>query len=233
MFVTSATDFSIIVRQILVSDRDLLTIVFLFALIFLSFAFALDRKKMLLLPSSLFSDKYYSQLTRESRLFQGFLFPCMAIFIILIQALALFVLLKLCVPYLARQLNSVILLTICIAAVFLNYLLVVSAIQFYTYLFDYKEDKIYYFSYHFFRQTTNTLLLFVFLLIFIYSPYPILVYIFIPFYVITFGIFFLKLIGINHGKQNLFLFFMYFCTLEILPYLWIAKSLYIIENQFL
>jgi hypothetical protein len=100
----------------------------------------------------------------------------------------------------------------------------------FTYLYDLKEERETYFSYRLFYQTSNNMLLFPLLIIATYTSFYHLFLVYIPLFLVNFMILTYRLFVLTSKKVHPFHFFIYFCTFEILPYLLIAKILFIIDS---
>lgn len=93
----------------------------------------------------------------------------------------------------------------------------------YTYLFDHHREYGDLHLYKFIFITSAAILLFPFLIVAQFSSKMVILVAYLPVFAVDFSLYFYKLMKINPRKINLFHFFIYFCTLEILPYLLLGK----------
>ena len=77
--------------------------------------------------------------------------------------------------------------------------------------------------YKFIFVTDAAILLFPFLILMQFTHHFFWIYCYIPLFLMLFVLYVYKLMKINPRQINLFNYFVYFCTLEILPYLLLAK----------
>lgn len=215
----------------LLHDSNWITGILVIILVLLAIIFALHRRKIILLLSSLFLSRYFSQLARESRIFTERVFLLDLSVIFLTQALFCYLLLKFYFPYTYSLLIPFVLFLVCVGAVIFDYLFKLLITYFFTYLFDYEEERVTYYSYKLFYLTLNSFILFIILALVVYTGCRSILLLYIPIFLITFSTMSFRLFVLNSKKINPFHFFIYFCTFEILPYLIVVKVLFLLEHQ--
>lgn len=99
---------------------------------------------------------------------------------------------------------------------FINYL--------YSVLFDHPKERYYINLYKFIFLTLAAMTLFPILIVVSFTGFFPLLYAYVPIFVVYVIVLIYKLLKINPRRINLFHFFLYFCTLEILPYVLLVKS---------
>lgn len=107
------------------------------------------------------------------------------------------------------------LLILYITKFFVNYV--------YSILFDHSKERYNINLYKFVFLTLAATTLFPILIIVFFTGYFPLLYTYVPVFVVYVMVLLYKLLKINPKRINLFQFFLYFCTLEILPYVWLVK----------
>lgn len=194
-------------------------------LLLFTLAMVLYRRKMNYLVRSLFSQRYYSLLMRESKVLEERIF-----LILLPMSLSVF---ALTASVLTQRYASAIiekLTFIGTFAMFLGIFIVLYFFKFicnvfYTYLFDHQKERYSLNLYKFVFVSDAAMFLMPFLLVGLFVGLNVWIYAYIPMAVCLFGLLLYKLMKINPKKINLFHFFLYFCTLEILPYLVLLKAI--------
>lgn len=217
-------------------DSDWITPILLLALILVTVLFTLYRRKYSLLLSSLYSSKYFKQLSHEGKIFQERIFLLDLLLILLAQSLLCYYFIKLFFPHIYDFYSTPPHFRIyffSLLFVVANYIFNSCMTLFFTYLYDIKEERSTYFSYKLFNQSITSLMALPIIICVAYTSwYPVLI-VFLFFFVVNFLIMGYRLFVLNVKKIQPFHFFIYFCTFEILPYLVILKILVVIENQVL
>ena len=206
-------------------NQNLATVILTIALIILTTLFAAYRNKVTLLLTSLFSQRHLSQLQREGKLANKDLFFWIQIIILIVQALFLFILLQFFFPKIFNILDPLLLYLILVVIVLVDYSLKKISNYFYMSLFEIQDEIPVYSLYKLFFNFTNSFLLMIILPLSLYSENWKLLFLYVPMFLTTFLVTSLKLFTINKIKLKIFHFFIYFCTLEILPYLVVLKLL--------
>lgn len=206
-------------------NHNLSTVILFISLILVTIIFVTYHQKFSLLFTSLFSQRHLSQLQREGKVANRNLFIWVHSIIFLIQALFIFVILDFYFPKVYNLINSNILYFIILGIVIVDLVLK----RFFSYVFfktfDYNDEFSLYKMYKMLFNFTNTILLMIIIPLSLYSNEWKLIWIYFPILIITFSITSFKIFTINPKRIKLFQFFIYFCTLEILPYLVVLKFL--------
>ncbi|MBO4645135.1 MAG: DUF4271 domain-containing protein [Bacteroidales bacterium] len=202
---------------------DLLAV--LFAVILLLFALVVvqGRRKFSLICRSLYSPRYRSQLLRESKPLQEWIYFFLILYAILVQGAFCFVLLEQFFPLLYEKIPPVLLLLSCIGAVATDVFLKRIAIYILSVAFECTDDGQTYAQTKFFYRLNNALLLLPLLLVAVYTH---ILWVLVAYAVIVITHLFLlvfRTVTLKSQQLGLFQFFLYFCTLEILPYLIVVK----------
>lgn len=200
-------------------NHNLPTIVLVVGLIMLTSIFVTNHQRLPLLLTSLFSQRNLSQLLREGKLATKNLFAWVQVVIFIIQALFLYIILEYFFPKVYLFTNPYFLYGITLALVLFDYLFKRVSSYLYFNMFNYKEEFASYKLYKLLFNFSNTVFLMFIIPLSLYSYYWKSILIFIPIFIITFSITSVKIFTINPKRIKLFQFFIYFCTLEILPYL--------------
>ena len=211
------------------NTNNIITLSLLIGLLLITLSFVMYKRKALLMLRALFSARYLQQLFREGKLANEsmflyslllylFTFPCLIITFLQFYPPALLESYSL-----SPVLLFGIILGILLVALFLSWFF----LQYFTSIFNYQEQR-----YSF--TTTKALFRFyhALILIFIvpiiwYARVPQLIFfVYIPTFIIILFAFFILFLRNISGVSRIH-FFIYFCSLEILPYLIIAKLLII------
>lgn len=206
-------------------SHNLSTIILFISLILVTIIFVTYHQKFSLLFTSLFSQRHLSQLQREGKVANRNLFIWVHSIIFLIQALFIYIILDFYFPKVFNLIDPNILYFIILGIVIVDLVLkrVFSYVFFNT--FDYNDEFSLYKMYKMLFNFTNTILLMIIIPLSLYSNEWKLIWIYFPILIITFSITSFKIFTINPKRIKLFQFFIYFCTLEILPYLVVLKFL--------
>lgn len=210
---------------------DWITGVFVVILIFITLENVLFRRKFTLMLQSLYVQRHFSQLTRESRIFNDrvFLFDLVTIF--LTQGLLIYLLINIFFSGICHIFSPIVLFGLSVAGVMVDYLLKSLVTFIFTSLFDYSEERHHYFLYKLLYQTANSLILFPILIVTVYTGIKEILWIYLLVFIGNYTVMSYRLFTLNPKKNNLFQFFIYFCTFEILPYFVIVKLLFLLEQK--
>ncbi len=192
-------------------------------LLLLTLATVLYRRKMNCLIRSLFSQRYYSLLMRESKVLEERIFLLLLPMSLLTFALTASVIAQRYFPVMLEKLTFTGTFGIFCLAFLLLYFFKFLCTVLYTYLFDHQKERYSMNLYKFVFVCVAAIILLPFLLVVIFVGKYQWIYAYIPLFLGLFGLLFYKLMKINPKNINLFHFFIYFCTLEILPYLVLVK----------
>jgi len=181
------------------------------------------RNKLYLTLRALYSQRFYTQLLREGRIMH----ERVAIFTLLFDLMTLSFGVLLCVerfaPKLVEAFSYIGLYGMIFAVLLVLFFLQMLVNNIYTSLFDHTKEYNAMYLYKFIFLTNVSLVLFPFLLLVQFTGQFAVLYAYIPVFLVDFGLYLYKLMKINPQKINLFQFFVYFCTLEILPCIILGK----------
>lgn len=199
------------------------------ALIFLmTISVVLFRRRLSNLIRSLYSQRFYSLLLRESKVLEEMTFPVTLLFDLLTIALGiLLIIMHFNAPFVARM-TFWGAYGVVFAVLALVYIIEFSANVVYTGLFDHQKERYSLNLYKFVFTTNVAMLLMPFLIVYHALGNFAVMYAFIPVFFVMLGLYLYRLMKINPRNINLFHFFLYFCTLEILPWLLLVKVVSII-----
>lgn len=194
-------------------------IVICILLLLISVILASNRKRFSLIIRSFYLQRNFSLLTREGRLFEERIIFVVLLFDMMTFALGLLMLGEHYNPELIRKVTSPGAYGIILAALFALYFLKMSVNYLYAYLFDRIKERMSLILYKFIFVTNAAIALLPLLIFIQFTGTNSLFFVYIPIFCVFLLLYLYKLLKINPKKVNLFHFFIYFCTLEILPYL--------------
>lgn len=206
-------------------NHNLPTVILFIALITITSLFVTFHQKITLLFTSLFSQRHFSQLVREGKVANKNLFDWIHTVIFVIQALFVYIVLEYFFPKVFHLTNPIVLYFIILLLVIFDFFVKRLSSLIYFSLFSYKEEYPFYKLYKLLFNFSNSIFLMFIIPLSIYSNHWKLIFLYFPILTITFSITSLKIFMINPKKIKLLQFFIYFCTLEILPYLVVLKML--------
>ncbi len=181
------------------------------------------RNKLYLTLRALYSQRFYTQLLREGRIMH----ERVAIFTLLFDLMTLSFGVLLCVerfaPKLVEAFSYIGLYGLIFTALLALFFLKMLVNNIYTSLFDHPKEYNAMYLYKFIFLTNVSLVLFPFLILAQFTGQFAVLYAYIPVFLMDLGLYLYKLMKINPQKINLFQFFVYFCTLEILPCIILGK----------
>lgn len=203
--------------------NDWRVLLLLALLVLLAIIVATSRGKVLQIIKALVVPRYFSLLQREGKILEQRIFHVMLIFNMTVFALGITTLVELYKPELINQFTylgcyglSLLLLT----TIFFVKLLLQNL---YIYLFDHQRDKLALHQHKFIFTTFAALTLYLALALVMLAGLKQAIPVYIVVFLILVCIFFYNSYKINPKRYNLFQFFIYFCTLEILPYVILVK----------
>ena len=206
--------------------NNIITLSLLVGLLFFTLSFVLYKRKALLMLRALFSARYFQQLLREGKFTNEriYLYTTICYFFIFPSLILLFF------HFLAPELLETFLQPLQFyGVVFLGFILIFLLSQaflwYFTTLFNYQEQRYLYLSIKALYRFYNTLFIICFLPVVWYARVPELLYFaYIPSFLLIFFTFFIQFFKNINGISRIH-FFIYFCSLEILPYLLLFKLL--------
>ena len=204
---------------------DIATFVFCLALIVLAVNVTNNRRDFKATLQALFVPRVRSQFFRESKLYNEWCFYLGTLFNVLIQSLLVFYLLVTLLPSLADVLHLKLLYVLCFGAVLIDFFFKFGNSTLLGQLFECGSDAAIFNHSKFFYYSDNSIVLLPILATAIYLGMPAILFAYLPFFVATYSMMLIRTLTLKSSALSLFQFFLYFCTLEILPYLIILKML--------
>lgn len=172
---------------------------------------------------ALFSPRLRTQLQRESKVFgEWFYFFCI-IYYFLVQGMLLFLLTQYLLPDFADDRKPFPLYFLTLGIVMGDYFIKLLNTFFLAHVFECQEDRANFNLTKFLYQMVNSIALLPLLAASVYMEIPQILFLYIPVFFATYGTMIYRSLTLNSNKLRPFLFFLYFCTLEILPYLIVFK----------
>ena len=212
-------------------DKNWATLVVMVALLILTINAVVYRRKLVLSLQSLYSNRSFSQLSKEGKLFSEGNFIFSLPFILLSWAACIQQLCTHYFPILRQQISYIQLFGfICLALIVMFFLkMLLDYILFE--LFECSNERyVFHVSNYSFLLNSSLALLLGFVVVQYTNFYPfyiVISLILIALYIIDIY----KKYNLKSKRINLFQFFLYFCTLEILPCLVIGKLLFNYGNK--
>lgn len=192
-------------------------------LLLLSLLIVPYRRKLSLSSRSLFSQRYFSLLFRECKILEEPVYYLALFGDFLIFGFGLLVLLEHYMPAYVNKITYMGAFGLMFGTVLLVFLIQTLVHFIYGKLFEHTKEIVALMSYRYMFLTDAAVILLPFLIVVQFTGnFPIL-YAYIPIFIVLFVFLVYKTMKINPGKINLFQFFIYFCTLEILPYVLLVK----------
>ena len=209
------------------TTNSIITASLLVGLLLITLSFVQYRRKALLMLRALFSARFFQQLLREGKLFN----ERINLYTILLDALMLpclfWIIFHFYIPQLLEKYAFPPLLFFGSFLVIIIVLFGLSRLllSYFSILFNYHEYKYLYSTCKSIYRFYNALLLMIMIPIIWYACIPeLIIFVYLPLFLIIFFAFFVRFYKNISGISRIH-FFVYFCTLEILPYLLIAKLL--------
>lgn len=197
-------------------------------LFLLAIIMAFRRNWFVLIEKSLFSQRFYSLLLQDGKIFRKPIFILVIVCDILVFVSAFRFVAQHFEMGLFSRLREAAALGLLFAAIAVLYFFKLVINHLYAVLFDYQEEAYPMNLYKFAFITNAAVLLLPFLTVAQFSHIFPVIYAYIPVFIVLFIIYIYKLIVLNPKRINLFQFFIYFCTLEILPYPLLVKLIIMI-----
>ena len=205
-----------------------LTLVFCLLLLLITTILIASRRKTTLVFRALFSQRHFSIIQRDGKLLEDRMSP----FVLLYDVLTITTgLVMFCTTYIPRPMSKLpfvayigIFFTLLMAA----YALKILCNELYANLFGRSKERITINQYKFIFMTDFAVILFPLLVIIQYTGHRAVYYVITSVLAALLSVLVYRLMKINSNNIQKFHFFLYFCTLEILPWLIFLKVLLII-----
>lgn len=211
-----------------VQPNNWITILFCVLLFILTMIVVTYRRRLLLVFRALFSQRHFSLIQREGKILESRGSVLLLLFDLLTITLGL---VMFCTTYfsgLMSRLPFVAWLGIFLAVLMLAYAVKLLCNEIYSSLFGRDKERASVNLYKFIVMTDFAVLIFPLLLIVQYTGLRFFYYIIAAIVSVLFFVWFYRIMKINSINGHRFHFFLYFCTLEILPWLLMFKTLLII-----
>ncbi|MBQ7551505.1 MAG: DUF4271 domain-containing protein [Bacteroidales bacterium] len=209
---------------------DILTFVFCGAMILLTINCTIHRKQFKSVLQALFVPRVRNQLLREGKIFNEWVYIIAIVFIFLVQSAFVYLLLCEFLPKIALRFTPLVLYNLSLVAVIADYFLKMLSANLLAYIFDYSSARNTLNLNKFFYLTVNSVALFPILIITVYTHTPVILLAYIPIFLSSYMTMIYRSLTLNINIIHPFHFFLYFCTLEILPYLIYLKLLITYAN---
>lgn len=211
-----------------VRPNNWLTLVFCVLLLLFTMIFITFRRKLLLIVRALFSQRHFSLIQREGKVLEDRSSLVVLLFDLLTITTGA---VMFCTEYLPKPMSK--LPFIAHIGIFFALLLVAYALkllcnELYAWLFGRDKEHSAINQYKFIFMTDFAILLFPLLVVIQYTGLREFYYVAAALLAILFSIWVYRLLKINSIEGHRFHFFLYFCTLEILPWLLFLKVMLII-----
>lgn len=207
------------------SYADIATFVLCLALLVLTLNVARNRRNFRSIIQALFLPRVRSQFFRESKLYNELCFYLGVIFNTLVQSLLVFYLVIILLPGFAGGINLKMLYIICFGATLFDFLFKWGNTTLLGKLFECSGDAAIFNHSKFFYLSDTSVALMPILAASIYLGKPAILFAYLLFFITAYSMMIVRTWTLKSSSLSLFQFFLYFCTLEILPYLIILKLL--------
>lgn len=205
-----------------------LTLLFCALLLLFTMILITFRRKLLLIFRALFSQRHLSIIQREGKLLEDRISPFVLLFDLLTITTGLVMFCTTYIPHAMSKLPFMAYIGIFFALLLAAYVLKLLCNELYANLFGKKKERAVINQYKFIFMTDFAAFLFPMLIIIQYTGLRALYYVITGVLFALLCVWFYRLIKINSTSRHRFHFFLYFCTLEILPWLVFLKILLII-----
>lgn len=193
------------------------------SLFFLAIIASVYRKKTILLFQSLFSARIFSQLLREGKILNERIYLYSILFILPLQALFIRTITTLLFPNILNTLSYSNIMAAALVAAIIDYVGKNSIVTLILKLYEYDEDRPIYVLNKLFFHLCNCGFHLIILPIILFCEYTNIVFLYIPIFLTTSIFLIIRIFSLKMRKIGALQFFLYFCTLEILPYLLFLK----------
>jgi hypothetical protein len=193
------------------------------SLFFLAIIASVYRKKTILLFQSLFSARIFSQLLREGKILNERIYLYSILFMLPLQALFIGTITTLLFPNILNTLSYSNIMAAALVAAIIDYVGKNSIVTLILKLYEYDEDRPIYVLNKLFFHLCNCGFHLIILPIILFCKYTNIVFLYIPIFLTTSIFLIIRIFSLKMRKIGALQFFLYFCTLEILPYLLFLK----------
>jgi len=174
---------------------------------------------------ALFSARYFQQLIREGKLANEHIYSYPILFYLVVFPCLGLLFVQFYTPGLLERFNPELLYGVACAGIMVVFLVSQLSLWYFTTIFNYQEQKHLYLTTKALYRFCNALLLIAVIPVVWYARIPeIFFYVYIPLFLVIFFTFFIRFLK-NINRTSRIHFFIYFCSVEILPYLLLIKLL--------
>ncbi len=205
-----------------------LTVIFCVLLLLFTMIVITFRRKLLLVVRALFSQRHFSLVQREGKVLEDRSSLFVLVFDLLTITTGLVMFCSTYMPVQMAKLPFIAWIGIFFVLVLTAYLLKLLCNGLYARLFGRDKEHVAVNQYKFIFMTDFAILLFPLLLTIQYTGLRYIYYIVVVVLAVLFAVWLYRLMKINSLEGHRFHFFLYFCTLEILPWMLFLKVMLII-----
>lgn len=220
IFLLTASNFSV---EMVPRPNNWGVIIVCFLLLLFTLLVVPFRRKMTLMCKSLFSQRHYSMLLREGKIMEERIFPFTVLFDLLTFSFAVLIICEKVQPHVVQKFSYMGSLSLIFIVLLGLYFLKFFITRIYTSLFDHDKERYVMNLFKFIFVSVAAFILFPFLIVVQFTGIFAFLYAYIPVFFVILFFFLYDLMKINPKTINLLHFFIYFCTLEILPYVILVK----------
>lgn len=206
-------------------DTDWLTTLFCAIIVLLTLIIVNGRRKFSYIVRALFSSRSRSQLMRESKPLEEWIYAFILLYVFMVQGVLITFLIDTYAHPITEHFAPFLLYLTCTAAVAADYFLKRFNLRILTTIFECSDDRTTFLENRFFHQICSSLPLLPIVMIATYTNSPAWLFAFIPIFITTYILMIYKTLRLKSSSLTFLQFFLYFCTLEILPILVITKLL--------
>ncbi len=205
-----------------------LTVIFCVLLLLFTMIVITFRRKLLLVVRALFSQRHFSLVQREGKVLEDRSSLFVLVFDLLTITTGLVMFCSTYMPVQMAKLPFIAWIGIFFVLVLTAYLFKLLCNGLYARLFGRDKERVAVNQYKFIFMTDFAILLFPLLLTIQYTGLRYIYYIVVVVLAVLFAVWLYRLMKINSLEGHRFHFFLYFCTLEILPWMLFLKVMLII-----
>ena len=195
-------------------------LLFIFTMTFLTF-----RRKLTLIFRALFSQRHFSLLQREGKIIEDRSSIFVLAFDLITITIGLVMFCGTFTPHAVSKWPYIACVGLFLALLLTAYLLKLFSNEVYAHLFDRDRERTTINQYKFIFMTDFSVFLFPMLILTHYSGLRAVYYLIAIVFVALFAVWIYRMLKINSMSGHRFHFFLYFCTLEILPWVLFLKVL--------
>ena len=205
-----------------------ITLIFCLLLFIFTMTFLTFRRKLMLIFRALFSQRHFSLLQREGKIIEDRSSIFVLAFDLLTITMGLTMFCDTFTPHAVSKWPFIAYVGLFLTLMLAAYVIKLLCNELYSSLFDRDKERTSINQYKFIFMTDFSVFLFPMLILTHYTGFHTVYYLIAVVFVILFSIWTYRLLKINSMSGHRFHFFLYFCTLEILPWTILFKVLLII-----